>query len=305
MATTTSITTTYAGEKLNGFISAALLSGVTLDSGKIKVLPNVKYKAVMQRLETGDLIQADSCDFTASGSVTLTEKTITPFEMKVNKEICKSNFHSDWLSVEQGFSAHDNLPTSFQDYLMAKIAAGVAEKVEQNIWNGDNGSDSNAFDGIVTKAIADTGVVDVTGTASSVDASTIIAELGKVVDAIPSTIYGKEDLYIYMSQADARSYVRAQAALGYRNLFHDGTTDMNFEGVNLFVTNGLNSGQMVAAQAENLQFATGLINDYNDARLIDLSDIDGSDNIRIVMKFTGAADFAIAEEVVLYQTGVA
>ena len=50
MATTTSITTTYAGEKAAGFISAALLSAPTLDKGGITVKPNVKYKQVMQKL---------------------------------------------------------------------------------------------------------------------------------------------------------------------------------------------------------------------------------------------------------------
>ena len=51
MATTTSITTTYAGEKAAGFISAALLSGRTLDNGGITVKPNVKFKQVMQKIQ--------------------------------------------------------------------------------------------------------------------------------------------------------------------------------------------------------------------------------------------------------------
>ena len=46
MATTTSITTTYAGEKAAGFISAALLSAPTLDKGGITVKPNVKFKHI-------------------------------------------------------------------------------------------------------------------------------------------------------------------------------------------------------------------------------------------------------------------
>ena len=37
MATTTSITTTYAGEFAGEYISAALLSGATLDNGLISV----------------------------------------------------------------------------------------------------------------------------------------------------------------------------------------------------------------------------------------------------------------------------
>ena len=69
-----------------------------------------------------------------------------------------------------------------------------------------------------------------------------------MVDAIPETVYGNEGLAIYISQADARSYVRAQAALGYKDLYHVGQTAMDFEGVKLFVANGLSSGQMVAGE---------------------------------------------------------
>ena len=56
-------------------------------------------------------------------------------------------------------------------------------------------------------ATADASVIDVAGT--TVDAGDVIAELGKVVDAIPAALYGKEDLYIYVSQNIARAYVRA------------------------------------------------------------------------------------------------
>ena len=42
MATSTSITTTYAGEFAGQYISAALLSGKTLNENAIGIKPNVK-----------------------------------------------------------------------------------------------------------------------------------------------------------------------------------------------------------------------------------------------------------------------
>ena len=299
MATTTSITTTYAGEKAAGFISAALLSAPTLDKGGITVKPNVKYKQVMQKLAVGDVIANASCDFTASSSVTLTERYLQPEDFQVNLELCKKDFESDWLSIEQGFSSFDELPSSFASYLIGHVAAKVAAKMEVNIWNGADGT-AGEFDGIVALAAADADVVDVTGAA--VTAANVIDMLGAVVDAIPATIYGSEGLSIYISQADARSYVRAQAALGYKDLYHVGQTAMDFEGVKLFVANGLNSGQMIAAQKENLMFGTGLLNDMNEVKLIDLADIDGSQNVRVVMRFSAAVNYAIGSEIVLRQT---
>ena len=299
MATTTSITTTYAGEKAAGFISAALLSAPTLDKGGITVKPNVKFKQVMQKLAVGDVIADASCDFTATSTVTLTERYLQPEDFQVNLELCKKDFESDWLSIEQGFSSFDELPSSFASYLIGHVAAQVAAKTETNIWNGAN-ANAGEFDGIVALAAADADVIDVTHTGAT-DASNIIARLGDVIDAVPSTIYGNEGLAIYISQADARSYVRAQAALGYKDLYHVGQTAMDFEGVKLFVANGLNSGQMIAAEKDNLFFGTGLQSDMNEVKLIDLADIDGSQNVRVVMRFSAGVNYAIGSEIVLAQ----
>ena len=300
MATTTSISTTYAGEKASGFISAALLSAPTLDKGGITVKPNVKFKSVMQKLAVGDIIADASCDFTATSTVTLTERYLQPEDFQVNLELCKKDFESDWLSIEQGFSSFDELPSSFASYLIGHVAAKVAAKMEVNIWNGANGS-GGEFDGLAVLAAADADVIDVTETGAT-NATNVIERLGNVIDSIPSTIYGNEGLAIYISQADARSYVRAQAALGYKDLYHVGQTAMDFEGVKLFVANGLNSGQMIAAEKENLFFGTGLQNDMNEVKLIDLSDIDGSQNVRVVMRFSAGVNYAIGSEIVLSQT---
>ena len=298
MATTTSITTTYAGEKAAGFISAALLSAPTLDKGYVTVKPNVKYKSVMQKLAIGDVIADASCDFTATSTVTLTERYLQPEDFQVNLELCKKDFESDWLSIEQGFSSFDELPSSFANYMIGHVAAKVAAKMEQNIWVGVN-ANAGEMDGFVTLALADTDVVDVTGAA--IDSTNVIAELAKVVDAIPQTIYGNSGLAIYISQADARSYIRAQAALGYKDLYHVGQTELDFEGVKLLVCNGLASGSMIAAEKENLFFGTGLMNDMNEVKLIDLADIDGSQNVRVVMRFSAGVNYAIGSEIVLRQ----
>ena len=50
MATTTSITTTYAGEFAGDYIAAALLSGVTLSGGGVTIKPNIKFKEVIKKL---------------------------------------------------------------------------------------------------------------------------------------------------------------------------------------------------------------------------------------------------------------
>ena len=303
----TSITTTYAGEFAGKYISAALLSADTIEGGGITVKPNVKYKEVMKTLSTNALVKDAACDFADQSTVTLAEKVLTPEEFQVNLELCKKDFHSDWEAVQMGYSAYDSLPPSFADFLIGHIAAKVAQKTEENIWQGATAT-AGEFDGFTALLAADGDVIDVVGT--TVDASNVITELGKVVDAIPTSVYGKEDLYIYVSQSIARAYVRAlggfgASGLGANGVNNGGTTwynggDLAFDGVKLFVCSGMPDNDMVAAQKSNLFFGTGLLSDHNEVKLIDMADLDGSQNVRVVMRFTAGVQIGIGADIVYY-----
>ena len=320
MATTTSITSTYAGEFAGKYIAAALLSSSTIDNGGIEVKPNIKFKEVIKKLATGDLVANASCDFAATSSVTLTERIIQPEEFQVNLQLCKKDFVSDWEAVSMGYSAFDTLPKNFQDFLLAHVIAKVAEKTEQTIWQGANAT-AGEFDGFTVLAAADSDVVDVTGT--TVTAANVIEEIGKVVDAIPSSLYTSEDLYIYVSQNVARAYVRALGGFGSitagsgttesiastgsgvenrGTLWYSQGQDLAFDGVKLFVCSGMPDDHMVAAQKSNIFFGTGLLSDHNEVKLIDMADLDGSQNVRVIMRFTSGVQYGIVDDIVLYHT---
>ena len=307
MATTTSITTTYAGEFAGKYISAALLSGATIENGGIEVKPNVKFKEVIKKVSSNAIVKDGTCDFTPTSELTLTERILQPEEFQVNLQLCKKDFRSDWDAVQMGYSAFDSLPPSFADFLLGHVAAKVAQKTEQNIWGGVNANEGE-FDGFATLLAADAAVVDVVGT--TVDASNVIVELGKIVDAIPSALYGKEDMYIYVSQNIARAYVRALGGFAAAGLGANGTNaqgtqwwnngSLSFDGVKLFVANGLGDNKAVAAEKSNLYFGTGLLSDHNEVKVIDMGDIDGSQNVRVVMRFTAGVQYGIGSDIVLY-----
>ena len=288
---------TYAGEFAGKYLGAALLSADTLDKGAITILPNVKYKAAMKVGTFANLVRSADCDFDSTTStLTLTEKVLTPTELQINLSLCKSSLHSDWEAAQMGFSAFDELPPLFSDFVIARVAAEVAKATETSIWSGSAGEGN--FDGFETLLAADTDVVDVT--AGTVTTSNVIAELQKIVDAIPSGVYGKDDLTIYISQNIAKAYVGAQAALGYRDLYHVGQTEMNFQGIPLFMTGGLADNTAVAAQKSNLFFGTGLLDDRNEVKVIDMADLDGSQNVRVVMRYTAGVQHGIGSDIVLY-----
>ena len=66
MATTTSITTTYAGESAGQYIAAALLSADTIDKGLITIKPNIKFKEVIKKAAMDDILKDGTCDFSAT-----------------------------------------------------------------------------------------------------------------------------------------------------------------------------------------------------------------------------------------------
>ena len=306
MATTTNITTTYAGEFAGKYVSAALLSGKTLAENLITIKPNIKLKEVMKKVATNDLVKDATCDFDPTSTLTLTERILTPEEFQVNLQLCKKDFRSDWDAVQMGFSAYDNLPPSFADFLIAHASDKVAQKMEQNIWNGTN-ANAGEFDGFRTTLLADADVIDVG--AGAVTSTNVVEELGKIVDVIPSTIYGSEDLYIYVSSNIYRAYVRALGGfatnVGAAGTDNKGTQWFNggaltYDGINVVLASGLASNTAVAAQKANLFFGTGLLNDQNEVKVIDMADIDGSQNVRVVMRFTAGIQHAIGSEIVLY-----
>jgi len=143
-----------------------------------------------------------------------------------------------------------------------------------------------------------------------VTASNVIDELGKVVDAVPSALYGREDLFIYVPQNVARAYVRALGGFGSSGLGANGVenrgtlwyngSDLAFDGVRIFVANGLSDDTMVATTRDNLYFGTGLLQDHNEVKLLDMADLDGSQNVRFIMRYTAGVQYANIEDIVAY-----
>ena len=311
MATTTSITTTYAGEFAGKYISAALLSGKTLADGAITIKPNVKYKEVIKKVAAdSNVIKDATCDFTDTATITLTERILQPEEFQVNLEFCKKDFRSDWEAVQMGYSAFDNLPPSFSDFIIGHVAGMVAEQTENNIWGGVNAT-AGQFDGFTVLMAADSDVNDAPNLSeTSFTSSNVIDLLGSVVDTIPTALFGKEDLTIYVPQVAWQAYVRALGGFGASGLgaagvnaagtqWYNNGNALSYEGIKLQLAPGMPSDHIVAAQASNLFYGTGLLNDMNEVKILDMADLDGSQNVRVVMRFTSGIQYGIGSDATL------
>jgi len=311
MATTTSITTTYAGEFAGKYVAAALLPAPTIANNLITVKQNVKYKEVLKRVGLNDIVKDATCDFTSTSTLTLTERILEPKELQVNLVLCKKDFRSDWEAIEMGFSAFDNLPKNFADFLIAHVAEKSAARNELSIWQGDE-NNTGEFNGFETLLAADPNLVaaqEVTGT--TVTSANVQAELGKIVDAMPDTLYGREDLRIYVSNNIFKAYVRALGGYGAAGLGANGfegrgsmwyTTGgaLYFDGIPVVMCPGMSSNVAILTTIDNLYFGTGLLSDHQEVRVIDTSETLGDQNVRVIMRFTAGVQYANVEDIVTY-----
>jgi hypothetical protein len=298
MATTTSITTTYAGEFAGKYIAAALLSAPTLDKGLITIKPNIKYKEVMKRYANNDIIKDATCDFNSTSTVTLTERILQPEEFQVNLELCKKDFRSDWEAVEMGISVYDNLPPTFADFMVANVAGQVAQAIEKNIWSGSNAL-AGQFAGFEQLfQTAGSGVLSGSFGGASTGSSTVISAFEDALNLVPDTVYGKEDLVIYASTATVKAYQQALSDKNWMFRSYDGAKPLDFVGTPIVHCPGLPAGKLALAQKSNLFFGTGLLSDKNEVKLLDMADLDGSQNVRVIMRYTAGVQFGIGSEIV-------
>ena len=318
---------TYAGEFAGQYIAAALLSAKTLDNKYVEIHPNVKFKEVIQKLDVSGIVQDASCDFVTSGSVALSERILEPKELQVNLELCKQEFVDSWQAMQLGFSAFDTIPATFNDYLISYVGGKVAEVTEQNIWAGTNvNGQFTGFQSLLSASVAagttvvsgaitvSTGVIPAYSGSTliggqpisgSITSANVIAKLNDIVNSIPDAVYGKEDLLLYVGTGVAKAYQTALGggsvgANGYNNQLTVGEKPYNFNGIDIVMCPGMSANKIVAAQKSNLFFGTGLLSDYNEVKVLDMSNIDGSQNYRIVMRFTSGVQFGIAQDIVYY-----
>jgi len=317
LATTTNITTTYAGEFAGEYIAAALLSASTIDDGGLTVKANIAFKEVIKKLATNALVASASCDFSPTSTITLTERIIQPVELQVNLQLCKYDFVNDWEAQQMGYGLGQTLPPKFSDFMIAHVASEVAQNTEFCIWQGDTAAGTNnSFDGFEKLIAASAAAGDipaaqqVTAVVGGLLSTNIIDELSKVVDAIPAALYGKEDLFLYIGSKAAKLYVQALGGFGANGLRANGVANMGTQwwnngsltvnGVKIFVCPGMSDNKMYAAQRSNLYFGTGLLNSTNEVKVLDMADLDASNNVRMVMRFTSAVQFGIASDLVEY-----
>lgn len=291
---------TYAGELALPYIHAALLSGDTLAKGYVTLKEGVKYKAVLKKLSSANLVQSFTCDFSDPTDLTLNESVLVVTDLKVNLEVCKSDFARDWEAAQTGRGfANDVVPANFQDFLIGYAAANVAQNIEFTIWQGDVtvGSTYPSFDGLEKKIKAQS---TLEATWATMTASNVIANIQSVIALLPTALVGDPNVKVYVNRATAQMYRQAIALLGYSFEFNAYKEfNMQIDGYDIYVCPGISDGTVIVSKPDNLFVGVDANSDFAEVKVVDMSLTDASDLVRMAMKFRVGTQIGFGSDVAI------
>jgi hypothetical protein len=297
MATTTSLTTTFAGREAAGYIRAAFLSNESLAAVTFK--ENIEYKQVVRKLVDSITFANATCDFTPTGTVTLTERILVLEKFQVHRQLCKKDFLADWeaKSEQDGF-----LHASLTDALIANVMAGVAANNERLMWQGVNAT-AGEYAGFETLFLADAAVLDVSSP-EAITSANVIEEMNRLVLTLPTRVRrATEKPVIAVSSNVAEAFRTAILGLGGGSYLYQGeTVKMTWQGqYDIIECPGMSDDTMAMYQKSNLWFGTNLLDQWNNVAVLDMYQYDLSDNVRFAASFFAGVQYGFGDEIAFYQ----
>jgi hypothetical protein len=271
----------YNGTHAGAYVSAALKTAASLDYMTIR--DSVNHKEVINKVAGANLVKDATCDFTEnSATLTLTESVLFVEPFQVNIDVCKKTMLADWSYHQED---------DFMAYAVSYLSDSIADSIEHSIWQGTTGT-SGQFDKLAT------GSMTASSASAAYTSANIIANLQQLAADIPANVYGKEDLYIYMNKKQYRFYIAAISALSAFPFNHMGQYTPEFEGIKIAVCPGIADNQMFAGEKGNAFFgtSTGIDMDYTSVKVLDMENLDGSSNVRMVAKWTAGVQTGVASD---------
>ena len=279
----------YVERNRDRIVKAMVLGGRTLD--RINVQTGIKHTGAINVLDVDPTLQAASCNPSAAGNTTFTQRVISVAHIGYYLTWCKDDLLGKWTEYQVKLAAAkaDNQPMPFEEFIIEQLLEKANRDTEKLIWLGDTSQTTAPViklgDGLVKIASNDANTVKV-NLADGVDAYSAIKQ---VILAIP--VYVSPDVYLKFVQT-----------LVERNFFHfgvEGTPDeIEFPGTGVKVvkTAGLTgSTSILAADPRNLYFGCDL---ENDAERFDLA-YDAFTGYKLAMTWGAGVNYAISSEVVI------
>lgn len=304
MATTTTVSSNYAGKEAGAIIGASFKEADTLRLGLISVSENVNYKMNLRRLRYTDGTTDYSCGFTPAGAIVLNEKQLVIEKLMNPIQVCKEDFRQTWSEDSMGASASNpNAPSDIMEAISLEVLSSQAEKIDTDIWTG-LAATAGEFNGLLAQFAADDNVIKanngIVPSGNAITESTVEAELKKALAAVPTSIRRK-DLTVAVSPDVFQAYWFYLVSKGIAN---DGTADekqVRFGRYTITEVNGLPDNSIVIFEKKNVVFATGLQADFNDLSFVDEDEIGLlTGMVRGKMVYGAAVGYYNSEDIVWY-----
>jgi len=274
------------------FLSNESLAAVTFKE-------NIEYKQVVRKLVDSITFANATCDFTPTGTVTLTERILVLEKFQVHRQLCKKDFLSDWEAKSE---QDGNLHASLTDAIIANVMAGVAANNEVVMWQGVNAT-AGEYAGFETLFLADAAVLDV-ATPEAITSANVIEEMARLVLTLPTRVRrATEKPVIAVSSNVAEAFRTAILGLGGGSYLYQGeTVKMTWQGqYDIIECPGMSDDTMAMYQKSNLWFGTNLLDQWNTVAVLDMYDKDLSDNVRFACSFFAGVQYGFGDEIAFYQ----
>ena len=311
MAFDVSTLAAYTKQNAQSLVTSSVLGAKTIDLIKqaSNVMVGVKSAETINIMDTDTLFQSgSSCGFTASGTTSFTQRTVTVGKIKVNEALCMKDLESKYLqeALPRG-SRYDSM--IFAEAYSNRKAEKIADALEKAVWQGDTTSGDSQllhFDGLIKQV--NTGAVQananpyIATVATSITSANVIAVMDAVYAAIPAAVVDKDDVVIFCGIDVFRTYT---IALKNANLFHynyDGKANGEFTlpgtTIRVIATPGLNgTSKVYAMRLSNIFFGTDLLDEQERFEIFYAKE---ADQVRFIAEFKAGVNVAFPAEVVKF-----
>mgnify|MGYP003634034211 FL=1 len=272
MATTTTVSSNYAGKAAGEIIGAAFREADTLRLNLLTVAENVNYKMNLRKIAYTNGTTDYSCGFVPEGAVTLSEKVLQIEKLMNPIQVCKEDFRQTWSEDSMGASASNpNAPADIMEAISMELLASQAEKIDTDIWTGLAATDGE-FNGLIEQFTADGSVVKanngITALGAATTESNVEAHLKAALEAVPVAIRRK-DLTVAVSPDVFQAYWFYLVSKGIANDGNAEAKQVRFGRYTITEVNGLPDNTIVIFEPKNVVFATGLQSDMNELSMVD------------------------------------
>ena len=298
---------TYAGELALPYVTAALLGAETIAKGRCRFLEGIVGKTVISGLAVSDTIQAANCSWNDGSSTALTEQVLNPADLAVMEEVCRKTMYPTWIAANGRMQRNGDIPVDWTDFLLGAVAERTGTNLEEKLWVGDAagvfGVGFLSNDGVIDDAGIDASACkDFTEAvvAAAFTAANILAQMD-IVFAAAANIPGilqKPGCGFYVSYEAYAFFLQAMAAQNTGAGYNQSMDGASYLGYPVYPTHGITNtyDAMVFTYPDNLVVGANSYTADISAQLIPTYMYDGSDNVRISMRFACGVQTGVATD---------